>query len=265
MKHRVLRCVIIVAVIPLFCNHLLSSRLPRTFLKKAAANIIPTQGFGRTHFIHKFPIQAMQQLGPIRNFSTSTKDSQVIGKPLFSPDDNVRLELRSLIENERKEIKMAAYILNDEAIADELIKASNRGVKIEIIADGTMVGRFSEISRLKEHPEIVVYEYGPNKKAFSPPLMHNKFIICLDNTFESQDKKGRSLLWTGSCNFTKKAYKTNQENAVILQGDAVNNYRKQFEKIRQRAEKHKKDNAKKTRKKNASRQRYKNKRVNKKN
>ena len=58
------------------------------------------------------------------------------------------------------------------------------------------------------------------------------------------------MLWTGSCNFTGKAYQTNEENSVIFKGDAVNNYRKQFEKIRQRVEKHKKDNRNNIKKEN---------------
>jgi phosphatidylserine/phosphatidylglycerophosphate/cardiolipin synthase-like enzyme len=59
--------------------------------------------------------------------------------------------------------------------------------------------------------------------------MHNKFIVFESNLF------GRSILWTGSFNFTHSARLRNQENILVLDEPAiVERYRKQFAVIKTR-------------------------------
>lgn len=204
---------------------------------RSAHKITPTMAFGKTHFIDGYPQDQMEKLvvkNKDNNKISVVEGSKVVGKPLFAPDDDVQKKILDLIAHEQACIKIAAYMLNDEQIVQALFAASKRGVAIEIIADGTMIDRFSEITTLRKFPEILIYEYAPQKKSFSASLMHNKYIIFCRNTLDDVAGNGRSLVITGSTNFTDKAYKKNQENMVILEGEVVQHYTQQFNKIKER-------------------------------
>jgi len=59
--------------------------------------------------------------------------------------------------------------------------------------------------------------------------MHNKFVIFSCNV------GNKTLLWTGSFNFTKSAQLRNQENVVVLDDPCIiEKYEKQFEVIKKR-------------------------------
>jgi phosphatidylserine/phosphatidylglycerophosphate/cardiolipin synthase-like enzyme len=63
--------------------------------------------------------------------------------------------------------------------------------------------------------------------------MHHKFVIFGNNI------GGKSLLWTGSYNFTKSATMNNQENVLVLDEiHLIEKYGRQFELIKQRTKNH---------------------------
>jgi phosphatidylserine/phosphatidylglycerophosphate/cardiolipin synthase-like enzyme len=66
----------------------------------------------------------------------------------------------SLINDEQKSIKLAAYCLRHNGIAKALIAAQKRGVFIEIIVDSFSVKSDSPIKKLTEK-NICIYIWSP--------------------------------------------------------------------------------------------------------
>jgi phosphatidylserine/phosphatidylglycerophosphate/cardiolipin synthase-like enzyme len=102
----------------------------------------------------------------------------------------------------RQEIMVQAYEMTSPQIKRALVAAERRGVKVEAIFDpsavretNTMVGELSDGG-------IPVFI----DSAHSPGLAHNKVMII-----------DRTVVITGSFNFTKAAESRNAENLLIIQ------------------------------------------------
>lgn len=161
-----------------------------------------------------------------------------ISKALFSPDDNIKRTLLDLIESEKKSIKIAIYTLTCKEIAMALIDAKNRGIKIEIVTDKyyQRPESYSKIDLLIQN-NLSIYTFAPKAKT-SYCLMHNKFAIFENNILD------RSIIWTGSFNWTKSANNSNQENVVINDdAEIIADFNKQFEILKDRSELKKNGNA----------------------
>jgi cardiolipin hydrolase len=155
-----------------------------------------------------------------------------IAKAFFSPDDKITNLLIDVIAAEKEEILVAIFTLTDQGIAQALVDAQARGVKVELVSDPGYVkpGTYSKIDFLQEH-NLPVYIF--NAAACKPKgycLMHNKFALFGKNI------KNKALIWTGSFNWTKSANITNQENVVVLDSvDIIESFRKQFKILKQRS------------------------------
>jgi len=151
---------------------------------------------------------------------------QKVLKSFFSPDDDIRSVLINLIRAEKESISVAIYWKTQKDIAEALVEAYERGVKIEIIADrGYGSDRYSKIPYLANN-KIPVWVFQTDIKTNA--LMHNKFVIF-------KNILGRSLVWTGSYNFTNRANDSNQENVVVLDDKKiVESFSNQFSKIKKR-------------------------------
>lgn len=203
------------------------------------------EDFGKTHFIVGMPE------GHVAKYQTQKKEHQTtesashpfdlicdgcVKRVLFSPDDQIQKILLHLIGAEKESIRLTAYSFTDGEVAQALIDAHDRGIRVEVIADpGTLFDRFGKIPLIKEH-DIMVYIYNPDhlkkdQKSLASSIMHNKFIIFGKNI------AGKSLVWTGSFNWTKAAHKRNQENVIILDDkQCVNKYAHHFELLKARCE-----------------------------
>jgi len=144
---------------------------------------------------------------------------------LFSPDNNVRAELITLIEREREKILVAIYLLSDRDIAQALLEAHAHGVRVELITDPTCLRtRGNKLDELNA-AGLPTYVYKGCKD--SPGCMHNKFVVFGNNG------DNQSIVWTGSFNFTPSATNHNHENVVIIRDTQVaEQFEKQFEKIK---------------------------------
>ncbi len=136
-------------------------------------------------------------------------DGQV-SQSYFSPEDDLRSLLISLIDAEQQQILFAIYTFTEKNIAQALIRATNRGVQVQGVVDRSYGhSRYSKVGMLANaQVPISVYQTSANERQAG--LMHNKFMIF------SKNIAGKSLLWTGSYNFTNRASCKNQENALIL-------------------------------------------------
>ena len=192
---------------------------------------------GKTHFIIGLPANQAPLVkksnhtasltGSLEQFLLSPQGT--VCQAFFSPDDDVQNLLIQLINNEQKSIKTAIFSFTDGDIAHALINAHKRGVTVEIITDISSIrDKFNKIELLKKFG-VVIYVYNPRTLTILNNIMHHKFVLFGKNV------GGKSLLWTGSFNFTKSAKINNQENIVILdQIHLINRYNNQFELLKER-------------------------------
>lgn len=189
---------------------------------------------GKTHFIVGLPIEAKKDesvtvchvddlTGLLRCGDGSYKQA------FFSPDDDLESLLIQLINAEQLSIKTAVFSFTNGDIASALISAHQRGVEIEIVTDiSCLKDRFNKIDILKK-AGIKIFVYNPRNLSIFNNIMHNKFVLFGKNV------GGKSLLWTGSFNFTKSAKMNNQENIIVMDEiNLIERYRKQFAILKQR-------------------------------
>lgn len=157
------------------------------------------------------------------------KETGQIKRILFSPDNDVQEVLLGLIDEEKEKISIATFIFTNKALIKALINAKKRGVKIEIVADGQQNSKeYSQINNLSK-VEIPIYIYPNEESTKKLGIMHHKFMIF------SKSFLGKSIIATGSYNFTKSANERNQENIIITDDtEIIELFKKQFEILKSR-------------------------------
>jgi phosphatidylserine/phosphatidylglycerophosphate/cardiolipin synthase-like enzyme len=116
----------------------------------------------------------------------------------FGPEDNIRdVIIRELNQCERS-LKICMFTISDNPIANAIMDAFKRNVKVSIITDdGKIFDKGSDIQMLQKGGiEVKIDSYKS--------LMHHKFCI-IDNY----------KVITGSYNWTRTAAEFNNENIVI--------------------------------------------------
>lgn len=115
----------------------------------------------------------------------------------FSPKGGIAEEIIRKIDYAQEYIDIAMYSFTYERIAEAMIRAKNRGVKIRILIDkGQSEGRDSKYKYLLDNGVAVIQDRHSG-------IMHNKIAII----------DGR-ILFTGSYNWSKSAEERNQENLL---------------------------------------------------
>jgi len=106
------------------------------------------------------------------------------------------------IRSAKKQILVAAYSFTSKPIAEELLHAYKRGVKVFVIVDKTQEGEKYTSATFIANAGI------PVRIDKLHAIMHNKFIIVDNFTVQ-----------TGSFNYTKSATEYNAENVIRIDGD----------------------------------------------
>lgn len=119
----------------------------------------------------------------------------------FLPDDTTAISrIKELIRQAKKTIRVAMFTFTREDLADTLIHAKNRGVKVEVILDQSSTKRTNnKIAHLLKKNGIPVFEKNTGG------LMHNKFMLVDDEILEH-----------GSANWTKAAFRHNDDYIMII-------------------------------------------------
>ncbi|MGR3178086.1 MAG: phospholipase D-like domain-containing protein [Candidatus Anammoxibacter sp.] len=136
---------------------------------------------------------------------------------LFSPRGQIKETIIETINNSELSIDIAVFIFTSGDIAEALLMAKNRGVKIRIITD--------EKQGEKQHPiQDFLREEGfdiQHLKGNVGGFMHNNFAI-FDN----------KRVITGSYNWTEYAEKFNYENVILThKTDVVERFQEEFESL----------------------------------
>lgn len=156
-----------------------------------------------------------ESTGDIEVFFTRSVDTSL---SLLSPAVGDRKPYLTLIDriNEAKySIDFCAYSLNISDVANALVKAKQRGVRVRFIYDDGH--QQSAVERIKSFGIRVINDsFGIQNDGKG--LQHNKFVIfdARDTTSFSDD-----WVWTGSYNFTTQATNENAENAILIQDESL--------------------------------------------
>ncbi|HET9652461.1 MAG TPA: phospholipase D-like domain-containing protein [Usitatibacter sp.] len=124
----------------------------------------------------------------------------------FTPGDNIAAMIVQRIQEARSSVRMQAYLFTDRRIANALVAALRRGVRVEVIADGAQEesGGAPYLHALRRAGARIFLASGAG-------AAHNKVVIV--------DSRGAGATTiTGSYNFTRAANAKNAENVVVISG-----------------------------------------------
>jgi phosphatidylserine/phosphatidylglycerophosphate/cardiolipin synthase-like enzyme len=142
--------------------------------------------------------------------------SNITIEAAFSPKQGATELIIKNIKTARQSILVAAYSFTSKPIAQELIAAHKRGVKVQIILDK---------SQLREKHSLLAWLHSnkiPVRINSRYAIMHNKFMI-----FDSK------ALQLGSFNYSKAAENKNAENVLVIKDspETIAKYSVQWEKL----------------------------------
>jgi len=169
------------------------------------------------------------EFSPQKTVHLPRTENGTIAGAYFSPRDDVRSVMITLIDSERKKIQFAIYTLTDKKIAQALLRAARRGVEIEGVVDRSYGQMNASKVYVLANARIPLWVYQTSENEREAGLMHNKFMI-----FEETGDHHKPLVWTGSYNFTQRASEKNQENVVVFDTPAlVESFKDYFAQLKQ--------------------------------
>lgn len=131
----------------------------------------------------------------------------------FSPNGGCQQAIVDQISRSRETMDIAMYFLTSREIAQALVKARNRQVRVRLVFDKSQaIQTYAKAPHLIKQGFEVRYHTGDG-------LMHNKFAIIDGH-----------LLITGSFNWTPTADHKNEENLLIVKDAAIiKKYQERFD------------------------------------
>jgi phosphatidylserine/phosphatidylglycerophosphate/cardiolipin synthase-like enzyme len=147
----------------------------------------------------------------------------------FSPKGGCTEAIVQEIDNAKQSILLQAYSFTSKPIAEALVEAHKRGIKVNAILDSEQeTANYSEA-------DFLINEGIPTQIDAKHAIAHNKIMVIDD-----------SVVITGSFNFTNQAEKSNAENLLIIRDNVLaktyaDNWNTHAEHSRQYEDKAKKD------------------------
>jgi len=137
----------------------------------------------------------------------------------FSPNRGADDTTIGFIDHCTTFVDVAIYALTHNDIADALIRAHRRGVKVRILIDSLQAKNAYSDDEALEATGIVV------RRDTMSGIMHHKFMV-------GDSRDGGMAVQTGSFNFSKNAAQRNSENFVVIRLQYVaKTYRQEFERL----------------------------------
>lgn len=128
----------------------------------------------------------------------------------FTPSVETENAIVTYIDKAKKTLDIAIYAITNERIAEAIVRARKRGLKVRVLVD------FIQSKGLGSRWEYVGAVVDKKRTT-----MHNKFTI-----------RDGACVATGSFNYTANAVKSNRENLVIICNKTVTRkFEKEFEKL----------------------------------
>jgi phosphatidylserine/phosphatidylglycerophosphate/cardiolipin synthase-like enzyme len=138
-------------------------------------------------------------------FSNESNFTIIQNQTYFLPQQSneAKDKILSLIENSKTSIKISMYNFSYKKIAKELVLASKKGVKIQLILDKKKIEEDNEIYKYLKNNGINIIIPSKNK-------LHTKIAVFDDNT---------ALI--GSMNWTKESFEENYEMLLITSDNKI--------------------------------------------
>ncbi len=122
----------------------------------------------------------------------------------FSPRGGCEEAIVSAIDAAKKTVDCAVYTFTSRPIAQALVRAKRRGVKVRVIVDRTQsAGTYSK-------KRYLLKKGIPVRTHIGEGLMHNKFAVI-----------DTAIVVTGSFNWTASANEYNYENLLVIRSRAL--------------------------------------------
>jgi len=134
----------------------------------------------------------------------------------FSPGGTALKDVVTAIDAAQEQVLVAAYEFTSEPVAQALVRAAARGVKVSLVMDEkASKDRRAQAGFLAAHGVAVRID---GRYA----IFHHKFLVVDGATVE-----------TGSFNYTASADTRNAENALVLRGvpDLASAYQKEWQRL----------------------------------
>jgi phosphatidylserine/phosphatidylglycerophosphate/cardiolipin synthase-like enzyme len=124
----------------------------------------------------------------------------------FSPDDGCEQVALTELRKARKSIHVAMYSFTSRALAQELVRAAQRGVEVILVADDHQqsIGASEPINEILEAEPRVRFVRGNNHLG-NYSSIHHKYAV-VDGT----------VVLGGSFNWTAQANRYNDENLIVV-------------------------------------------------
>jgi len=137
----------------------------------------------------------------------------------FSPNRGADDTTIGFIDHCTTFVDVAIYALTHNDIADALIRAKKRGVRVRVLIDDLQArNAYSDDEAL----EVAGVEV---RRDIQSGAMHNKFMV-------GDGRTGGMAVQTGSFNFSRNAAQRNAENFVVIRLQYVaKTYRQEFERL----------------------------------
>jgi phosphatidylserine/phosphatidylglycerophosphate/cardiolipin synthase-like enzyme len=134
----------------------------------------------------------------------------------FSPDDGVAAKILSLIKSAQKSIYFLAYSFTVNELGNAIRQRAADGLTVAGVMDDGQVN-----SNLGTEYDPFMQAGLDVRRDGNPGLMHHKVLII-----------DRSIVVTGSYNFSASAETSNDENVVIIHSaDAAESYLAEFQRV----------------------------------
>jgi len=117
----------------------------------------------------------------------------------FTPNKQCQVRIIGEINKAKDSIFVQAYSFTDRDIAEALVRAAKRGVKVKVLLDK------SNRNDKRSAKDLIIQHSLPLRLDSPSGISHNKILI-IDN----------QIVITGSYNFSAAAYTRNTENLLIL-------------------------------------------------
>ena len=137
------------------------------------------------------------------------------GEAWFSPGEDCRERILDLVRSTRQRLDICVFTITDNLITDAVLEARRRKVEVRIVTDDQKsYDRGSDVEELARAGIPVAVDT-------SDKHMHHKFAIFDERT-----------LLTGSYNWTRSAFTSNEENIVVITDDPlIESFSQEFERL----------------------------------
>ena len=130
----------------------------------------------------------------------------------FTPATNAAVPIVKAIDASEREVLVQAYGFTHNAIAQALVRAHERGVKVRVLLDQKSLNTNRYVMGVLTDAQIELRQDGKHA------IAHNKVMVI-----------DQAIVITGSFNFTNSAASRNAENFLVLKSeDLAEQYRLQW-------------------------------------